>query len=172
MKYNHNETLEIIRSWINNCDTKVSFALTFVVFLLGFIFSNDSLKKYIEIKQDFNIFSITLVLCFLITMLFLLVSLILFYKALKANISFSKEKEYPDVKSVLFYGSISSGKFNSFRKNVNELTDYQLRQDYLMQIHIISVICQLKFSNYNKGLRFLFLSLIPLVIYLILSIFI
>ncbi|MBU7218583.1 hypothetical protein [Staphylococcus gallinarum] len=169
MEYNHNETLETIRSWINNCDTKVSFALTFEVFLLGFIFSNDNLKNLTEIKKEINLYSIILLVSFLITMMFLLFALVHFYKTLKANTNF--EGNYPNMKSVLYYGSISDGDFNHFRQNVNNLDIYKLNQDYLMQIHINSVICQKKFDNYNKGLKYLFISLIPLVIYFVISIF-
>ncbi|MCQ3816725.1 Pycsar system effector family protein [Staphylococcus xylosus] len=166
MEYNYAENLDRIKSWINNCDTKISFALTFEIFLLGFIFSNDTIQKLVEIKKGANVQTIVLLLSFLTALILLSLSLLTFYKALKANVQPDSES------SVLYYGSISSQTFNSFRKEVNELTEYNLKQDYIAQIHTTAKICKKKFDNYNKGLKFLFISFIPLVIYFSFSIFI
>lgn len=170
MEYNHNETLETIKNWINNCDTKISVALAFEVFLLGFLISDDNLKHILNLKKDFDLLRVLMILALVLSFIFLLTSLIYFYRGLKAKTKFNNE--YPNENSVLFYGSIASQNFNGYRENVRGITEYELEQDYLSQIHINSVICLNKFKNYNRGLSFLFVSLIPLITYLLLPIII
>lgn len=58
MEYNYVENLDRVKSWIDNCDMKISFAITFEVFLLGAIFANSNLKQALNFEQGYNWFQI------------------------------------------------------------------------------------------------------------------
>ena len=50
------QSLEMVNSWINNVDNKISYALAFIGVLIGFVFIQDTPKTIENISQadEFN----------------------------------------------------------------------------------------------------------------------
>lgn len=167
MEYNYVENLDRVKSWIDNCDMKISFAITFEVFLLGAIFANSNLKQVLNFDQGYNWFQIASICFLILALIFLIISLFQFYNGLKANYQIDKNTEL-NKNSTLFFYTIGQNDFLDFKKRVNNSTSYGLEQDYLSQIYINSKICTKKFNFYNCGLKWLFISIAPLILYNIL----
>lgn len=167
MEYNYVENLDRVKSWIDNCDMKISFAITFEVFLLGAIFANSNLKHVLNFEHGYNYFQIASIILFIVTLIVLIISLIQFYNGLKANYKIDKKTEL-NKNSILFFYTIVENDFMNFKKRVSDSTPYGIEHDYLSQIYINSKICTKKFKFYNSGLKWLFISIIPLILYNIL----
>lgn len=61
--------------------------------------------------------------------------------------------------SLLFFQTIAKKSFKQYKNEIKQINGKNLFEDYLSQIYINSKICTVKFTNYNKGLKFLKWSL-------------
>lgn len=159
-------TLELINSWINNADTKVSFALAFSTTILGLIFYNAGSEP--KALQEFKIAYTDKALCFhnwcsvviLFLMYFaLLIVLICFFLSLRGKIKNTNKR-----KSIFFFGTIADYSINDYKAKVFSMNEQELEKDLAEQIHINSQICKNKFKWYNRGFLFLIISAILCVI--------
>lgn len=158
-----------IAFWINNIDTKISFALGASGVLLGFVLSNDdlvkTLKKNLKTVQLWND-SATLLFLFGLTVLLLATTMWSFLAGLKAKNDSNKYHQPMMVKtSNIFWGSIAKHNFYSYKYRLEhlELDDWII--DMQTQIYINSCICEQKSKSYNRGITSLKLSLISFVAY-------
>ena len=166
--YNREEALNRVNTWISNCDAKISFSLAFAGVLLGVFFTSDTiqtslfkvLKNVMDLgKNEFILLATTLIFAGFVICLIL--SIWYFFRGLRGTINSSVYKQDSiATRSLLFFGSIQNYNFNEFRDKVESVKKEELVNDYLSQIHINSIICQRKFINYNKGIKFLLLSII------------
>lgn len=158
-----------ISFWINNLDTKISFALGASGVLLGFILSNqdlgESLKRHLKTLKFWNE-SLILFLLFGVTVALLVISLWFFLNGLKAKIDSKKYHQSQMVSlSNIFWGDISKNNFYSYKYRLEYRGDKDWKQDMMTQIYINSCICTQKSKLYNRGITTLKLSLICFVFY-------
>jgi hypothetical protein len=155
-------TLELINSWINNVDTKVSFALAFSTTILGLIFYNAGSEP--KALQEFKIAYAEKSISFLnwcsVVMLFLmyisfLIVLICFFLSLRGRVVNSNKR-----KSVFFFGTIANYSMNDYKSKIFSMNEQEIEKDLAEQIYINSQICINKFEWYNRGFAILIVSAI------------
>lgn len=154
-KYNKDDayqTLGLINSWINNVDTKASFALAFLAVVIGVCFNNgwpcaidnivNSLPKDRTCQDWIGAVAVVLLLvgCVL-SALFLLLTLV------------AKTKNTSGKKSVMFFGTIAESSINDYKSKAMNMSDADLTKDLLEQVHTNSCICTAKFKRYNTGIK-------------------
>lgn len=170
--------MEFINQWISNCDTKSSFIFAFLGVLLTIIFSSTigedmvsvfSFKKAAKIDCD----SVRNFFCFLCVIAFLIGVVVTFYYiyfTLKAKID-PKTYTQTGVKtdSNIFYGTIASKKYESFKKECDDETDSDFINDINSQIFINSNIATEKFKNYNKSLMWALITFALFALFILLN---
>ncbi|MEX3625353.1 Pycsar system effector family protein [Viridibacillus arvi] len=177
--------LERINFWISNCDTKISFALAFAGVLLAGFFSSSIitgsliklLEKTTEIYTTATYWEVRIMdICIFVLILFIafiIISVTYLFRALKGSINTSLYKEQGiTTDSLIFFGTIANQTYQSFKENVNNSNESQLKNDLLSQIYINSKICDKKLKSYNIGVNFLFASIVLFILLNILFLFI
>jgi len=162
--------LEMVTQWISNCDTKISFVLTFYGVAITILFTSgfDFYKilhfectggSFLDIIHFFR-----MIIC-LVFFVLLCSTFYYIFKTLKARVE-------PNIKdSNIFFGLIAKKEFEDFQKEVDNETQEKLLKDVYSQIYINSKIADEKFLFYNKSLSSLFWSLIVCFILLVLNTF-
>lgn len=158
------KSLERVNAWVANCDAKASYLLTLlgIVFTIvatsGYSTKLESIFKYIWIIENLSIEAflrlieaIALYACFG----FLLKTLSKIYHVLFAKVDsgFCGQRGLVS-NSLLFFGTIAQHSFIEFSEKCNGLSEADLQAHIDSQVYINSKICQLKFENYNKALKF------------------
>lgn len=178
------KTLDITNMWIENVDSKISYALAFIGILLGFIVTGDqpmdigdtlidilyrvsnffsSTNIVFNITIEKNIIALLLLCASTVTAIISIVYLLI---ALKGSISLDEYNEDGlTIKSNIFWGSVSKKKYKDFKHEVLNISEDGLMNDITSQIFINSKICNKKFENYNKGIRYIIFTVIIFFIY-------
>lgn len=149
------KNLETIIAWINNVDSKISFALTFASVVLGYVLLTGMPKVFNKI---FNITKLSelnggdVLSAILVVALYgcSLLSVLFFLFALKA-----KTRNIMSSNSNIFFGSIAKKSLQQFEREVSKMNEKELKIQIEEQIYINSIICNEKFKNYNKGINLL-----------------
>lgn len=170
--------LDSINQWISNCDTKSSFVLTFFGVVLTIIFtskvgeemiSSFSFQNADEVNQK-TIINFFLVL---ITLFFLISSLITFYHILLTLKGRIDDKIYGqnalNTNSNILFRSIASKTFENFEKESNSEDKSKYLNDLNSQVFINAKIVTLKFKHYNKSLLWISISLITFLVFILLK---
>ncbi len=163
-------TLEVVNSWINNCDQKASILLSvmgvaitllltsdFIKFLRNYIF--EPFVLYISAKGEYQ-FSwdrFTVFFLLLIAAITLATTCCYLFRAIKANIDYKKlfdENPGLEKTSRIFFGTISKISYEEFKKITIKLVE-----DLKSQIYVNSKIATEKYDNYNKGLSWFKIAL-------------
>ena len=164
-------TLESVNSWLDNCDQKAGMLLAVIGVAITILFTGDFVKfireyiftPFVEFceGQGGHLFSwgrFTVFSLLVVAAVFLIVSCFYLFKAIGANINYTKMyEENPGLvkKSYIFFGTISGMKYEDFKKNK---VDYD--EDLKSQIYVNSKIATNKFKNYNEGLSWFKLLLL------------
>lgn len=168
--------LENINAWINNCDSKSSYILTFFGVIITIIFTSNIGEEMIAClkftssekitSQSFRNF-IELIL-FVFFMISTIVTFYFTYFTLKARInnSFFVQDDLITTTSNLFYGAICKKKFKDFNYEVKNETEEAFLTDINSQIFINSYIASLKFKNYNLSLKFVIITFSIFLLYI------
>lgn len=155
--------LDVVNSWVNNCDQKAGMLLAVLGVAITVLVTSDFMKElrtYIfgpfveywttDSQLDFSLGRFT-VFCLLVTANgMLMTSCYYLFKAITANTDYGKMRQNnPRMvgKSYLFFGSISGMTYDEFR---SDRVDF--KEDLKSQIYTNSKIAVAKFRNYNKGL--------------------
>lgn len=160
------QSLDRVNAWIGNCDQKAGFLLAIIGVIITILFSSDfsqsivdnvvnPYREYIKNPElkEFSLIRFIYFLFIVITIIASFVSIIFALLSITAAIDIKKYKkddgnsELVD-KSLLFFGSISSKKYNEFK----EKSDVSYEDDLKSQIFINSIICTRKFKRYNISL--------------------
>lgn len=149
------QTIELINSWINNVDTKTSFALAYVAVLMGFAFAHGTPAVFKELMNTCPptkeiIIKLILVLALYITSILAVTNL---FMAIIARVKNDSGK-----KSMLFFGTISTMSLNDYKAKVLNMDERDIIKDLLEQVHTNSKICSLKIKKYNQGIIFLIIA--------------
>lgn len=162
-------TLDLINSWINNVDAKISFALAFVAVLIGFVFSNGLPGIFVEIVKADKITVCMILKIIIIVSLYIssFFSILFMLFAIKARISkapwwkriFTRNKIIEtNSKSVMFFGTIASMELNAFKAKAMNIDERKIIKDLLEQVHTNSEICMKKMKFYNTGISWLIIA--------------
>ncbi|WP_455543543.1 hypothetical protein [Intestinibacter sp.] len=186
------KTLDMVNMWIGNVDSKISYSLTFIGVLLGFFLANKKpiniseivnkilmkiqeipkhgiklTLKGIDLKDIISVIILILICAFIFTSA---KACIYLYKGIKGRIDPEVYKQNGLVtKSNIFWNSISNQKYSDFYKNIRSLDKDNLMKDISSQIFINSKICTEKFENYNKGVKYISISIILFFIYTVIG---
>lgn len=154
------QILTLINAWIDNIDTKISFALALVGVIIGFTCDNgfpNAFQRIIEVTKlvelnNGEIFAVIFVGFFYLTCF---LSIVYFMLAIKARI-----KNPNNAFSLFFFGSIGKMELLNYKEKVNKITEKELIEDLEEQIHTNSRICNQKVNWYNKGINSLFITVV------------
>lgn len=156
--------LDVVNSWVNNCDQKAGILLTVFGVAITVLATSDFLKElraYLfvpfveywtnsESQLEFSLGRFTVFSLLVIAVGMLITSCYYLFKAITANTDYGKMRQNnPRMvgKSYLFFGSISGMTYDEFR---SDRVDF--KEDLKSQIYTNSKIAVAKFRNYNKGL--------------------
>lgn len=165
-------TLDVVNSWVNNCDQKAGILLTVFGVAITVLATSDFLKElrtYIfgpfveywnnsESQLEFSLGRFTVFSLLVIAVGMLITSCYYLFKAIAANTDYEKlRQENPRMvaKSYLFFGSISSMTYEEFRND-----NISIKDDLKSQIYANSKIASKKFENYNEGLSWFKMTLL------------
>lgn len=154
------KTLGIINTWIGNMDTKVSFALALVGVLIGVIFENGMPNAFARITEVSKLAELSggeIIAAILVALLYLssFISILCFMLSIMARV-----KNLNNAPSVFFFGSIGNMKLENYKSTIKNIDEKEVIDDLEEQIHINSKICNLKAKWYNKGIKFLLITVI------------
>lgn len=154
------ETLGIINSWIGNMDAKVSFVLALVGVLIGVIFEKgmpNAFARITEVSKMAELSGREIVAAILVALLYLssFISILCFMLAIMTRV-----KNLNNAPSVFFFGSIGNMKLENYKTKIKNINEKEIIDDLEEQIHINSKICSLKAKWYNKGIKFLLITVI------------
>jgi len=157
-------TLDVVNSWVNNCDQKAGILLTVFGVAITVLVTSDFLKElrtYIfvpfveywnnsESQLEFSLGRFAVFCLLVIAMGILITSCLYLFKAITASTDYERMRQANSQmvpKSYLFFGSISNMTYDEFR---GDRVDF--KEDLKSQIYTNSKIAVAKFRNYNKGL--------------------
>ena len=157
-------TLDVVNSWVNNCDQKAGMLLTVFGVSITVLVTSDFMKElraYIfspfveywtnsESQLVFSLGRFTVFCLLVIAVGMLMTSCYYLFKAITANTDYGKmRQDNPRMvaKSYLFFGSISNMTYDEFRRDIIDI-----KEDLKSQIYVNSKIATTKFMNYNDGL--------------------
>lgn len=170
------KTLQMINQWIANCDTKSSFILTFYGVMLTIIFTSKIGEGILDVfsfecATEWNKESVKNFFRLLFVFLFIGFVVKVFYEifnTLIGRIDPKKSKEKGlDTQSKIFFGTISKRSFEDFETSSNKEIEEEYLKDLHSQIFINAHIVSKKFKHYNKSIKWLSISLIIFLIYII-----
>ena len=146
------ETLGIINTWIGNMDTKVSFALALAGVLIGVIF-----ERITEVSKLEELSGGEIIAAILVALLYLssFISILCFMLSIIARV-----KNLNNAPSIFFFGSIGNMTLENYKSAVKDMDEKEMIDDLEEQIHTNSKICSLKAKWYNKGIRFLLVTVV------------
>ena len=159
------EILARINSWIDNCDSKVSVLLSGIGIFTGIFLTSDYIDNIIKISQlalktDHVILTIIAVIYVSVSIGSLIVLLCgcwYLFQAIAASVNsneFKKRGAYSS--SLIFFSSIAErATLAEYRDKLEKCSKEQIKLDIISQIYICSIICDRKFSLYNKGLYYI-----------------
>jgi len=154
------QTLDRTISWIENCDNKASIILGIVGVVLSILLSMEYVELIGALIVDISVCAtfgnILLLTLIIIAFIVCFAGIVFLIKSLTAKIKieeFSKRGIFAD--SRIFFSTIAKNNtFADFDEKLSETDGDVLIKDLKSQIYICSIICDRKFKNYNRGLRF------------------
>lgn len=154
------KTLQTINTWISNIDTKVSFTLAFIGVISTLIFKSEkpnALKRVCEVSKLGELNGGEVIGAILVVILYILsfMSIICFMLAITARV-----KNENNNKSIFFFGSIASMSLLEYKEKIDGMSEKNIVEDLLEQIHTNSKICSKKVKYYNLGNKILLLMLV------------
>lgn len=166
------KNLDNVNQWINSCDSKTSIILGLIGILLTIIFTNSSLINNLLIIIENNLKNINF--CDILYLFFLAGALFTFFYGLGLLISVLIPIIKPgkkNIKSYTFFGSVSQYEtFKEYKEDLLSATEEERNNDLLNQIYQNSIICNKKHCNYTKGVKYLGLGFINVIIMYIIGI--
>lgn len=154
------QSLEIVNTWINNIDTKVSFALALTGVLVGFIFGEglpEVFKRARKVSKLTELSCCDTVALILICLLYMasFLAIISFMLAIMARV-----KNLNNAPSIFFFGSVGKMSLQNYMQQASGMTEEQIISDLKEQTHTNSRICSQKAKWYNIGMRFLIATVV------------
>lgn len=157
---NQKYSFDLVNSWINNVDNKVTIATSLTVGFFGVLtyFSDKiSISHYTNptLLNNFcffcYIFSLVLgFICLVFSMFYYVKALI---PNLKSNGNEVRNKKYP-----LYFGDIAKVDSATYRDKVLENSSKDFLLELIFETHYNSSICNIKMKNYSKGIKLSYIA--------------
>ena len=150
------KNLDIINQWINNSDNKAAIILGLVGILLTIIFTNgnvlsQTVKIMKEIFLNINFSDILYLIFFLGSICVCILGLYALIRVLIPTLKMKTNR----TKSYIFFGSIASYfSFKEYKEDLLKITEEDILDDLLNQVYQNSIICNEKFLNFAKGIKY------------------
>lgn len=156
------ETSEIVKFWIENCDTKASILLAFVGVFLSIVLTSDHILKGIEScfkavvlicknpDQAISLFAFLTLGALAFSIFFFVLSIKELLSVLYARLMQDEGQQSP---SLFFYRTIGNMSYKDYCDSAKTVNEETMNEDRLHQIHVCSQICTHKFEKYNEGLK-------------------
>lgn len=154
------QSLSMVNTWISNIDTKISFALALAGVLIGIIFSTGfpgALLRVGEVSKLSELNGGEIIAAVLVCLLYIVSFLSILYFML---VIIARVKNLNNSQSIYFFGSISAMDLQDYKYKVNNMTEQEIIEDLEEQIHTNSKICIEKAKCYNRGIKFLLVTII------------
>lgn len=171
------QMLSLVKDWISNCDSKVSILLSGIGVFIGFFLTSDYQDNLVNtakfmLETDIVILAILACayVCFSIGSLAALIygywNLIKVITARLDPDEFKNRGIYSD--SLIFFTSIAKyATLAEYKERLEKCSKEQMELDIISQIYICSLICNIKFCRYEKGLCY---SVFGLFVFIIMEI--
>lgn len=154
--------LAIINTWISNFDSKSSLALGLLGVIMGFVFKGDKpillpqLLKLLKLEEVSG-YEIIVAIMIIGLHLSIIIAIIRFMIVITARINNPNKST---LKSKFFFGSICDFELDDYKNNISFMTDKDIINDLVEQIHTNSNICTIKAKNYKLGIYALFSTIL------------
>lgn len=183
---------EKVSQSVIRCDTKISIGLAFSGIFLGAFLTNDNIYRLIKSSimyiysnsAMFNIpyamncsiavFSVMYIISIVCAIIYLLNGLrSTFDKRPSSEYNRTRRaKNAQNLESKLYWTDISSKSFNEFYEDSLKFSEKGLYKELILELYICSVLCRQKYTNFNRGLAFMKLSVCCFILLKIVSYFI
>lgn len=168
------KNLDVINQWINNSDNKASIILGLVGILLTIIFTTGNItsqttKIMKELFLNTNFSDILYLIFFLGSICICILGLCDLIKVLIPTLKMKTNK----IKSYMFFGSISCyTSFNEYKEDLLKSTEEDIFEDLLNQVYQNSIICNKKYENFAKGIKYFLVGFVSALILYCIGVFI
>ncbi len=162
---NQKYSYDLVNSWINNADSKITVATSISVGLFSVI-------TYVSEQIHISLYSNNNYLYYILTVMYswfpvigfilLLISIFFYSCALVPNLKSNDEehnKMFP-----LFFGDISNEELKKYKKKMLHCTDTDFLEELIYETHFNSRLCSHKMKMFKLGYIFSFLSVVLVII--------
>jgi ABC-type protease/lipase transport system fused ATPase/permease subunit len=160
---------------IKSCDTKASIVLGVIGIFLTIFASDSSIKMlnlvFSEVFQNFNFSNLLYLLLFALYLYFFIYGAYSLIRVLVPRLSKEAQTYHGIHKdSLYFFENIAQNSFFEFKEKLASRTEEDKVNDILSQIFINAKICTVKYSLYNRGIKFSFLGIAGILILYVIGI--
>lgn len=153
--------LNRIIEWVKTCDNKATTLLSITALVLTILLAGDYImtgmqtiisSAYDPKLTEPSVCGIIAVICFVLSVLLLLASLVCCILVVRAKISENQRKQ-PDIKtdSLIHFHNISQLKYSQYKQALDAESDEDYIEDLKSQIYINASRCKEKFDTYNRA---------------------
>lgn len=151
--------LNRIIEWVKTCDNKATTLLSITALVLTILLAGDYIMTGMQtiLSSAFDpkmtepsVCGIVAVICFILSVLLLLASLVCCILVVRAKISENQRKQ-PNIKtdSLIHFHHISELSYNQYKEAMSSESDEDYIEDLKSQIYINASRCTEKFNTYN-----------------------
>lgn len=154
------QCIGMINSWISNIDTKTSFALAFVGVLIGVIFNRGIPKAFVTITMVSKVSELSggdIIAAILVGILYIASFLSVFTFLL---VMIARVKNIRNIQSVFFFDSIANQDLSDYQNRIEMISEKEMIEDLVEQIHTNSQICMKKVKYYKYSTYLLVITMI------------
>ena len=154
-------TYDLVNSWIDNADNKVSVSCAIFTGAFGVItFLSEKVSTSQTINQCWRCcYHIT----FIVSVVFLMASLLFYVLAINPNLGkggVKKTRKMNKKKYPIFFGDIAELELSEYKNLMNRGTDQDFINELHTETHYNSRVCITKMKNYRIGLWLSFMSIV------------
>ena len=169
------EILNRVNHWIENCDAKASIILGGIGAFAGILLATDNVSRFVSflgrLWNNYSLLNVAYLLCILLSLVVLAVGIFLLIEVLFARVD-PEEFKNRGVRgdSLIFFSSIAQNcTLSQYRGKLQNCSPEQMKEDFISQIYICSLICDKKFALYKKGFICSIIGLCSLILMMIIG---
>lgn len=176
--------MDRVIEWVKTCDEKASIILSITTIVPSIIFSSNfilegmkNIRSNINCQKPFSIPASIAVISFIVSIVFVGLSLWYSIKVIRAKTkedqtdkkNGNNQENMKQVKknTLIHFHHISTLSYKEFSEKIDNEDDNDLLEDLKSQLYINACRCDEKFNDLNRGLLFLKISLVSMVILIV-----